>query len=84
MGRLVVLDPDAREGVPFLRGILTRSLQEAGLSFDDAYRIAATVREELGDISEVSTAKLRKTVVAHLKDFGTEPVNPDETLGGIN
>ena len=75
MGRLVVLDPDAREGVTFLRGILTRSLQEAGLSFDDAYRIAATVREELGDISEVSTAKLRKTVVAHLKDFGKEAVS---------
>ncbi len=53
--------------VPFLRGILTRSIQDAGLSFDDAYKLASTIRDELSDTSKISTNDLRAKVTRHLK-----------------
>ncbi len=56
--------------VPFLRGILTRSLQEAGLSFDDSYRVASEVRDELRDVDSVTTDELRHRVLDHLAAFG--------------
>jgi 2-phosphoglycerate kinase len=54
--------------VPFLRGILTRSLQDAGLTFEDAYRLASSIRDDLSDVSEVSSKDLRAIVVARLQD----------------
>jgi len=52
--------------VPFLRGILTRSLQDAGLSFEKAYTLASTIRDELSDLSEISAEELHDVVVRHL------------------
>lgn len=66
MARLHVVGSDRDDGTPFLRGMLTRSLQEAGLSFDDAYELAAAVRDELSDRSRISRDELRSIVRARL------------------
>jgi 2-phosphoglycerate kinase len=52
---------DSRTGVrmPYLRGILTRSLQSTGLGFNDAYKLATWLRRELEDADEVSSDTLR-------------------------
>jgi 2-phosphoglycerate kinase len=41
----VYKEPDG-DLTPFLRGILTQSLVNAGLSFEDAYQLAQDVRNE--------------------------------------
>jgi len=52
---------------PFLRGILTRSLQKAGLSFSDAYEIASRVRESLESFEDVSTEQVRSETASQLR-----------------
>jgi 2-phosphoglycerate kinase len=60
---------DARDGnrVPFLRGVLTRSLQELGMEFDAAYALADQVRRELEGTGTVTTRELRERVTKHLE-----------------
>lgn len=66
--------------VPFLRGILTSSLQDAGLSFDSAYALASTIREELSQTTEISAEELRSVVARHLAhEFSTSVVQRYET-----
>ena len=47
---------------PFLRGILTRSLQKVGLTFPEAYGVASTVRENLSSSETVSSEVIRDEV----------------------
>jgi len=57
--------------IPFLRGILIGSLQDAGLSFDEAYEMAVAIRNELDERPEISTDELRELVeskLSRLKD----------------
>lgn len=71
MARIIVVESgDHPEKIPFLRGILTRSLQEAGLSFEEAYALASAVREELGLAEEITISELRQKVDEHLTKFG--------------
>jgi len=56
--------------VPFLRGILTRSLLDAGLSFEDAFAMATTVRDDLGETPEITSEELRQHVFRLLQDIG--------------
>ncbi len=66
--------------VPFLRGILTRSLQEAGLSFDRAYALASTIRDELSELTEISAEELHDVVLRHLSaDFSSAIVQRYQT-----
>lgn len=58
----LVSDSSDKSSVPFLRGILTQSLINAGLSFDEAYKLADNVRKELDDVDEISTEELRELV----------------------
>ena len=67
MSKTLVIDSGARTRVPFLRGILTRSLQDAGLPFQEAYELADKVREALGDLEAITTTELRTRVVQHLE-----------------
>ncbi len=67
MAKIQVVDETDGTRVPFLRGMLTRSLHDAGLSFDEAYELASTVRQELDDASEVTKEALRKRVLDHLE-----------------
>lgn len=70
MARLMVIDVEEQTRVPYLRGILTRSLQNAGLSFKDSYQLASAVRDELGDAVEVTNVELGKRVQTHLETRG--------------
>ncbi len=64
MAKTLVVEPgETPTKIPFLRGILTHSLQESGLPFEDAYALASEIREELGERPEISTAELRETVL---------------------
>ena len=75
--KLHIVDSAEGSKVPFLRGILTRSLQKAGLSFDQAYRMASTIRKELGDEHTVSNLYLRQFVVKHLEKRGFTSIVED-------
>ena len=66
MAKTLVIDPEEGTRAPFLRGILTRSLQDAGLAFDDAYRLASRLRQGLSNVPEVTTDDLRARVAAYL------------------
>ena len=65
---------DLQEGtqVPYLRGILTGSLQAAGLAFETAYAIASEVREALDERGDVTTDQLRAMVAERLEKAGAE------------
>ncbi len=72
---------------PFLRGILTRSLQDAGLTFDEAYALAKTVRDKFSDSAEVATAELREIVLKYISQYGPAAIqryqHPANELGAI-
>ncbi len=75
MAKLLITEPDGSEPIPFLRGILTRSLLSSGLTFEDAYNVASEVRDGLvpGDSDvEISSLELRNRVWDHLKKFYDE------------
>jgi len=75
MAKTLVVEPDvASTKMPFLRGILTRSLQDVGLSFDEAYALASAVRDELSGTAEISTTELRDIVLRQLSEFGPATV----------
>lgn len=73
MAKLLIEDKEEATSVPFLRGILTRSLQQAGLSFPQAYAVADDVRAELGDERALSKLELHRIVYKNLKNqFGSK------------
>ncbi len=67
MAKILVEDQEDNTRVPFLRGILIRSLQDAGLPFDSAYDLATEIRHELDDVSLITTDALRQRVLKQLK-----------------
>lgn len=60
--------------IPFLRGILIRSLQDAGLEFDEASQIASEIRNELSNTELISTVDLNQMVYDRLKLLKKENV----------
>ena len=72
MVKTFVIDPEEGQArIPFLRGILTSSLHDAGLSFEEAYGLATKVREQLDDKPEVTTAEIREIVRNLISSYGT-------------
>jgi 2-phosphoglycerate kinase len=69
MKTIVVNDKDQTK-IPFLRGILVRSLLDAGLEFDDAHSLATELREELADTEEISASEVRERISALLESRG--------------
>ncbi|MFV1957783.1 MAG: hypothetical protein ACC662_00075 [Planctomycetota bacterium] len=69
---LVITHAEDEAKIPFLRGILTRSLQEAGLSFEDSYRVASAVRHRLREIDEIGSQDLRALVEEELAPYDKE------------
>ena len=67
MAKILIEDREENTRVPFLRGILIRSLQDAGLAFKDAYELATEVRNGLGEIEHLTNDELRQRVLALLK-----------------
>jgi 2-phosphoglycerate kinase len=68
--KTIVINEKDQTRVPFLRGILIRSLLDAGLEFDDAYRLATDVRDELADTAEISSDDIRQRMCHMLEDEG--------------
>lgn len=67
MARTTVTYLRRDDRIPFLRGLLTQSLVDVGLSFSDAYAIASAVRDELHRVPEIQAHELRGRVAAHLE-----------------
>jgi len=67
VAKILIEDPDENTQVPFLRGILTRSLQNAGLAFEEAYNVASDIRRDLDDEALITNRELRDRVIKHLK-----------------
>jgi len=65
--KTIVFNKRENEEVPFLRGILIRSLLDAGLSFEDAYEMATTVRDELASTKSITSEELQQRVSVLLK-----------------
>ena len=67
MSKVLVENSEDQNQTPFLRGILTRSLQKSGLTFDQAHDIANSIRDEIEDKPLVTTDEIEQLVVKHLK-----------------
>ena len=67
MAKLIVIKEPDSDRAPFLRGILVQSLVNTGLTFDNAYALAQTIRDGLKDKDEVTSTEL-KSRVAELLD----------------
>lgn len=65
--KTIVVKEKENTRVPFLRGILTRSLLDAGLVFEKAFEMATQVREELLDTDEIKTVAIHSRVCELLK-----------------
>lgn len=72
MSKVLVENPEDQHQTPFLRGILTRSLQKSGLTFDQAHDIANTIRDEIEGRPLINSIDLEHLVIKHLKKAGAE------------
>lgn len=68
--KTIVTKKQENTRVPFLRGILTRSLLDAGLVFADAFSLASQLRDDLDDTAEISSSDIRKRVCLMLEESG--------------
>jgi len=67
VAKLFIIDNASDERIPFLRGVLVESLARAGLSFQDAYHVAQSVRDSFGDEIEIAMDTLKGKVSAELR-----------------
>ena len=73
MAKTTVYKAPSGDHTPFLRGILTQSLVNSGLPFEDAYDLAQEVRDDLKDTETITTDILKARVSQLLeKKFGSE------------
>jgi 2-phosphoglycerate kinase len=68
MAKLIVIKEPEGDRSPFLRGILVQSLVNAGLAFDDAYKLARAVRDELQERGEIRSSELKGRVAELLEE----------------
>lgn len=73
MKTVIVNERDSTR-VPFLRGILTQTLLDAGMTFDAAFELATEIRNELADTAQIAAADLRKLVTRKIEATGDEAV----------
>ncbi|MCU7796032.1 MAG: zeta toxin family protein [Candidatus Thiodiazotropha sp. (ex Myrtea spinifera)] len=67
MAKTLITDSFEGTTTPFLRGILTRSLTDAGLSFESAYQLSSEIRQQISNKPDISTQELRRLVLSELK-----------------
>lgn len=72
MSKVLIENTEDQHNAPFLRGILTRSLQKSGLTFDQAHDIANKIRDEIEGKSLITSIELEQLVIKHLKKAGAE------------
>ena len=84
MVKTFVINSSEDTRVPFLRGILTRSLVDAGVDFSDAYRMASTIRQDLSGMEEVTSNLLKDMVLGLLKgSYNEQIIENYQTSGRI-
>ena len=66
MSKLLVKNTEDNTQVPFLRGILTRSLQTSGLKFKEAHELASKIRSEIENDSVITNKELEKLAIKYL------------------
>ncbi|MEJ2620565.1 MAG: zeta toxin family protein [Candidatus Thiodiazotropha sp.] len=69
MAKTFIIDSNDKTRAPFLRGILTRSLTDAGLAFETAYELSSEIRQKISGNDELSTDQLRKLVLKKLEQL---------------
>jgi len=86
MAKTLVIDPSDGIRTPFLRGILTRSLTDAGLAFEAAYKLSSDIRQQISGDDEITTEEVRRRVLSALQKLDEkevienyESVNPSAT-----
>lgn len=67
MAKTQITDSSEGTTTPFLRGILTRSLTDSGMSFEDAYKLATVIRQQISHETDISTQELRRLVLLELR-----------------
>jgi len=70
--KTIVINELENTRVPFLRGILTRSLLDAGLPFEESFELASVIREELSEMPEITSDELRQRVSVLLEASADE------------
>jgi 2-phosphoglycerate kinase len=74
MAKTLITDSSEGTSIPFLRGILTRSLTEAGMPFEQAYQLATDIRQQISHKSYLSTQELRRLVLSELRKMKAQEV----------
>lgn len=74
MAKTLVEDSEDHTRIPFLRGILIRSLQGSGVDFEKASEIATDIRNDLADTDCISTADLSEMVLERLQKLDQDHV----------
>ena len=67
MAKTLVEDSEDQTRIPFLRGILIRSLQDSGIDFEAASDIATEIRNDLANLDLISTQELGQIVLERLR-----------------
>ena len=70
--KTIVVNERESTRVPFLRGILIRSLLDTGLDFEDAFGLASRLRDDLSKTAEIESWKIRQRVSDMLEQDGRE------------
>jgi len=73
MAKIIVKNSEGMKS-PFLKGILTSSLLDAGVDFSLAYELASTIKHKINEKRQVSTSELRNIIVSQLKDNSNKEV----------
>jgi 2-phosphoglycerate kinase len=84
MSKLVVVNQNSDTRIPFLRGMLVKSLQQAGLEFLDAYNLATDIRDEFDDADEITTEELRERIIEVLTEEHPDAVLRQYRQDGIS
>lgn len=74
MAKTLVIDSLTGSRIPFLRGILTRSLQDSGMPFEDAYELASQVRDRLARTNKITSLEIRAMVARLLAEQGHKEI----------
>ncbi len=84
VAKLFIINSERSEKIPFLRGVLVESLVRAGLSFQDAYLLAQSVRDSLSNNTEITTDKLKERVSDELHTRFGQSVAQSYALGSTD
>ncbi len=74
MAKTLVEDSEDQTRIPFLRGILIRSLQDSGVVFDKASSIASEIRTDLAETALLTNEDLSQIVLKYLQALGDDSI----------